>query len=378
MKIRNNITQVLLMLLVCITSCVRSVDCDNCGDNLKTVWSYKLRLPFGMDLADGEIIIQNNNLSKIVILDGKTGLVNKQLPTAYSENGEGAVVRWAVNKELIVYEQVLDYQKSYIKIYNRAQYKSKDSILISIKKDLSVSHGIVKMFGRPAIIDTTLLFILNDGTLNSYNLLKKRLSWSYRFNSLPVSNSTIITTKRYVHIQMPVYLGGGFEIVTLSKETGKLIWKKYFPGQMQLSKIDDKLLDIDKYGNLIYIDPANGQFDSHHFIDRRACYYQIINNKLIALSTEDNTLIVKDIDSSGILLKYKLCAKLVDINYSKKMDALLLVDEGQHCIQINLNNLLSKCIQQFVDNNDSRQNFIVKGDSLYINKGGELRLLKLK
>lgn len=378
MNIKNNITQGLLILLTGITSCVHPVDCDNCVDDLKVIWSYKLRWPFGMDLAEGEIITQNSNLSKIVILDSETGLAKDQLSTTYGDKGDGSVVYWGVNKELIVYERVLDYKESYIKIYNRMRRKSNDSIPISLKKDLSSSHGIVKMFGRPVIVDSALLFILNDGTLNSYNFLKKRLSWKYNLNSLPISNSIIVTTKSYVHIQLPVNLGAGFEIVTLSKKTGELIWKKYFPGQMQLSKINDKLLSIDKYGNLIYINPGNGQFDRHHFTDQRVNYYQIINNKLIGLSTENNLLIVKDLVANRVRLKYKLCAELLEINYSKKMDALFFVDKAQHCIQINLKNSHTRCIQQFVDNGYGRQNFIVKGDSLYINKGGELCLLQLK
>ncbi|RYE23618.1 MAG: hypothetical protein EOP45_06710 [Sphingobacteriaceae bacterium] len=375
MKIKSKIVQGLLILLLSVSSCTRLADCENCRNDLKSIWSYKLRLPFGMELSGGELFIQDNNLSRLVILNSKTGLPKAQLPTSYNEKGDGAVVFYCINKNLIACEQALDYAKSYLKIYSRTDYKPVDSIFISLKKDLSASHGIVKLAGKPVITDSILLFVLNDGSLNAYNLSKKRFFWRQELNALPMPNSGIITTDRYVHIQLPA--GAGSELITIAKENGKIVWKKHFPGQMQLSIIDNKLLSLDTHGNLVYISPNNGEFDSHSFASQEPLYYQLIQNRMIALTTKNNILIVKDLVSDNVRLRYRLCAEPVEVTYSEKVNALFLTDKAQHCLQVNLNNHQTQCIQQSVDTNESQHNFVVKGDSLYINKEGKLHLLIL-
>jgi hypothetical protein len=222
------------------------------------------------------------------------------------------------------------------------------------------------------------LFVLNDGTLNSYNILKKKIDWNYNLQSLPLPNSTIITIGNNVHIQQPGYRASGLEVITISKAAGKFMWKTHFPSEMPLSRVNDRLLDIDKEGNLAYINSTTGQIDKYPFVDKKPVYYQIVDNKWIFLFTENNVLIVKNFDDRAIYFKCRLCAEPLEINYSKKMKAFFLVDKAQHCIQIDLNNFHPKCIQQFVDNTHYQHNFIIREDSLYLNKGGELCLFQLK
>jgi len=340
---RNRLLYLLMLFLT--SACTQKLDCEHCTNTLQPLWAYKLKLPFGMISKGNCLFVQNDNIGNIVILDVKQGKVKQQI-----ECGDGAIIGFGMNKQFIVYEHVFKNKKSYITVYNYLKQQLVDSTPVFLHKDISSNKGSsIKMCTPPLIDSSLIVYALNDGSLNCYDFIKKKIQWQYQLPILPLYNSGLIIKHRYIHIQIPSLIGNGVKVLTLSLQTGKLVWEKFIDGHLPLHYSDNHLITMDNDGNILYINSADGQIQRKSIVSFTPVYCQIFDNKLAGIVSKNNVLNIINITTGKTLMRYHLCGESMQVSYSKSLNSLIVVDKSARITQFNLTNHSAKCIEETVD-----------------------------